>query len=79
MIQVGRKAQIHGAKLEIKDGRRPQISSVGRKLLYEIHPRYVRFNKVKSWEMKQNTYSLYSKGRTDSSEFSRLTYSVITD
>jgi hypothetical protein len=32
--------QTHDAKLGKKDGRRAQISSVGRKLLYEIHPRY---------------------------------------
>jgi hypothetical protein len=32
-------AQIHDAKLGKKDGRRAQISSVGCKLLYEIHPR----------------------------------------
>jgi hypothetical protein len=39
MQKVGRKAQIHYAELGKKDGRRAQISSVGRKLLYEIHPR----------------------------------------
>jgi hypothetical protein len=32
--------QIHDAKLGKKDGRRAQISSLGRKLLYEIHPWY---------------------------------------
>jgi hypothetical protein len=35
-------AQMHDAKLELicakKDGRRPQILSVGHKLLHEIHP-----------------------------------------
>jgi hypothetical protein len=31
------KAQIHDAKLGKKDGHRAQISSVGGKLLYEIH------------------------------------------
>jgi hypothetical protein len=38
---VRRKAQIHDAKLQIreKDGPRAQITSVERKLLYEIHPR----------------------------------------
>jgi hypothetical protein len=41
MQLVGRKAQIHDTKLGKKDGRRAQISSVGRKLLYEIHPRVV--------------------------------------
>jgi hypothetical protein len=30
--------QIHNAELGEKDGRRAQISSVERKLLYEIHP-----------------------------------------
>jgi hypothetical protein len=39
MQLVGCKAQIHDAKLREKDGCREQISSVGRKLLYEIHPR----------------------------------------
>jgi hypothetical protein len=36
--KVGRKAQIHDAKLGKKDGRTAKISSIGRKLLYEIHP-----------------------------------------
>jgi hypothetical protein len=36
--KVGRKAQIHDAKLGKKDGRRAQISKVEQKLLYEIHP-----------------------------------------
>jgi hypothetical protein len=31
--------QNHEAKLGKKDGQGVQISSVGRKLLYEIHPR----------------------------------------
>jgi hypothetical protein len=35
---IGSKAQIHDAKLGKKDGQRAQISSVARKLLYEIHP-----------------------------------------
>jgi hypothetical protein len=30
--------QLHNAKLGEKDGRRAQISRVGCKLLYEIHP-----------------------------------------
>ncbi len=38
MQQVGRKAQIHDAKLGKKDGHRAKISSVGHTLLYEIHP-----------------------------------------
>jgi hypothetical protein len=38
MQQVGRKVQIHNSKLVKKDGQRAQISSVGHKLLYEIHP-----------------------------------------
>jgi hypothetical protein len=38
MQLVGCKAQIHEAKLEKKDECRVQISSVGRKLLCEIHP-----------------------------------------
>jgi hypothetical protein len=44
MQKVGGKAQIHDAKLGKKDGRRAQISNVGRKLLYEINPR-TRFEK----------------------------------
>jgi hypothetical protein len=39
MQKVGRKAQVHDAKLIKKDGRRVLILSVGRKLLYKIHPR----------------------------------------
>jgi hypothetical protein len=39
MQKVGREAQIHDAIIEKKDGHRAQISSIGRKLLYEIHPR----------------------------------------
>jgi hypothetical protein len=39
MQKVECKAQIYEAKLGKKDGRRAEISSVGRKLLYEIHPR----------------------------------------
>jgi hypothetical protein len=35
---VGRKAQVHDAKLGKKDGRRAQMLSIGGKLLYEIHP-----------------------------------------
>ncbi len=38
MQKAGRRAQIHDAKLRGKDGRRAHISSVGRKLLNEIHP-----------------------------------------
>jgi hypothetical protein len=36
---VGRKAQTHDAKFGGKDWRKAQISSIGRKLLYEIHSR----------------------------------------
>jgi hypothetical protein len=39
MQQVGRNAQIQDAKIREKDGCSAQISSVGHKLLYEIHPR----------------------------------------
>jgi hypothetical protein len=35
---IRRKAQIHDTKLVEKDGCRGQISSIGHKLLYEIHP-----------------------------------------
>jgi hypothetical protein len=38
MQYVGPKVQINDAKLGKKDGHRAQISSIGRKLLYEIHP-----------------------------------------
>jgi hypothetical protein len=34
--------QIHDAKLGKKDWHRAQISSVGRKLLYEIHPSFLK-------------------------------------
>jgi putative component of membrane protein insertase Oxa1/YidC/SpoIIIJ protein YidD len=36
--KLGHKVKIQDAKLGKKDGRRVQISSLGHKLLYEIHP-----------------------------------------
>jgi hypothetical protein len=39
MQEVGPKVQIHDAKSGKKDGRRTPISSVGHKLLSEIHPK----------------------------------------
>jgi hypothetical protein len=38
MQYVGRKAQIHNVKLGEKVGRRGRISSIERKLHFEIHP-----------------------------------------
>jgi hypothetical protein len=46
MQKVGRKAQVHYAKLGQKDRRRAQISNVGRILLYEIHPRSFVVNMI---------------------------------
>jgi hypothetical protein len=41
MQKVGRKAQVHDAKLGKKGGPRAQISRIGHNLLYEIHPRVI--------------------------------------
>jgi hypothetical protein len=57
MQQVGRKAQIHDAKLVKKDGFRAQISSMGHKLLYEIHPR----SKILILQLHQSHWSSCAK------------------
>jgi hypothetical protein len=57
LIKVGRKAQMHDAKLVKKDGHKALISSVRRKLLYEIH--------LRAWSYQLKHPEKFSKFSTD--------------